>query len=245
MAASSPKIPRLAGRLITYGCVPRPGAGGRRPLDGKRFGLSGHYPMGRNPRGTGVRRPFQRHERARSHSRLRRAGRTAGGHGRRARADVRRPRPPGTHRRSARPAVFVDYAHTEEALRNVLQTLRETSAGRLVCLFGCGGNRDRSKRPQMGAGAAGSPTTPSSPATIPATRNPARSSRKSWPASTRDKPHARRARPRARDPRALRPRPGDTVLIAGKGHETYQEIAGRMTHFDDREVVRAALAEGL
>ncbi len=142
--------------------------------------------------------------------------------------------------------LFVDYAHTEDALRNVLLTLRETTPGRLICVFGCGGNRDRSKRPRMGAA-----VSEIADLAIVTSDNP-----------RQEDPQAiivdilaglDRSRPHEVDPdraRAIRAalrasHDGDTVLIAGKGHETYQEIAGRMIHFDDREAVREALAEGL
>ena len=141
--------------------------------------------------------------------------------------------------------LFVDYAHTEDALRNVLQTLRETMPGRLICVFGCGGDRDRSKRPRMGAAVAAiadyAIVTSDNPrgedpgaiiADILEGMDPGRP-----PLVEPDRALAIRAALQAA-------RPGDTVLIAGKGHETYQEIAGRMTPFDDREVLRTALAEG-
>lgn len=156
---------------------------------------------------------------------------------------------PGRLERIADPRgrqIFVDYAHTEEALRNVLQTLRETSAGRLVCLFGCGGNRDRSKRPRMAAAVSAAADFAIVTSDNPRNEDPQAILAEIVAGIDPRKPHA--VEPdRARAIRAALQAagPGDTVLIAGKGHETYQEIAGRMTHFDDREVVRAALAEGL
>ena len=140
--------------------------------------------------------------------------------------------------------VFVDYAHTEDALRNVLQTLRETAPGRLICVFGCGGNRDRSKRPRMGAAVSGAAdlaiVTSDNPrhedpgaiiAEVVAGMDPAR--------TLRVEPDRALAIRTA----LAEARPGDTVLIAGKGHEVYQEIAGRMLPFDDREIVREILAQ--
>ena len=141
--------------------------------------------------------------------------------------------------------LFVDYAHTEDALRNVLQTLRETSAGRLICLFGCGGNRDRSKRPRMGAAVSEFADLAIVTSDNPRAEDPLEIIGEILPGMDRGRPHvvepdrAKAIRLALREARA-----GDTVLFAGKGHEAYQEIAGRMLHFDDREVVREALAEG-
>lgn len=147
------------------------------------------------------------------------------------------PDPRGRH-------VFVDYAHTEDALRNVLQTLRETAPGRLICLFGCGGNRDRSKRPRMGAAVSETADFAVVTSDNPRGEDPRTILAEITAGMDLAKPH--RIEPdRAQAIRAAlrEARPGDTVLIAGKGHETYQETAGRMVHFDDREVVREALAE--
>ena len=141
--------------------------------------------------------------------------------------------------------VFVDYAHTEDALRNVLQTLRETSSGRLICVFGCGGDRDRSKRPRMGAAATEFADYAVATSDNPRNEDPLAILREVLDGMDRGRPHL--VEPdRARAIRAAleAARPGDTVLVAGKGHETTQEIAGRTTHFDDREVVRQAIAEG-
>ncbi|HOU22483.1 MAG TPA: cyanophycin synthetase, partial [Kiritimatiellia bacterium] len=142
--------------------------------------------------------------------------------------------------------VFVDYAHTEDALRNVLQSLRETMPGRLICVFGCGGDRDRSKRPRMGAA-----VSAAADYAIVTSDNPRSEDPQAIIADILE--GMDRTCPLLVEPdRALAIRaalhaaqPGDTVLVAGKGHESYQEIAGRMTPFDDRQVLRAALAEGL
>ncbi|MCI5780007.1 MAG: UDP-N-acetylmuramoyl-L-alanyl-D-glutamate--2,6-diaminopimelate ligase [Lentisphaeria bacterium] len=137
---------------------------------------------------------------------------------------------------------FVDYAHTDDALTNVLRTLRPLCRNRLIAVFGAGGDRDKSKRPRMGKAAA------------------------RWA----DKLIITSDNPRSEDPleiivqivsglpeacdyeviadreSALRRAaeiagPGDVVLVAGKGHETYQEIHGVRHHFDDREILRTIL----
>ena len=142
--------------------------------------------------------------------------------------------------------IFVDYAHTEDALRNVLQTLRETTTGRLLCVFGCGGNRDRTKRPRMGAAVSELADYAIVTSDNPRNENPQDILNEIQEGMNLGKPHQVEL-DRAKAIRAALQLAcaGDTVLIAGKGHETYQEIAGRMTHFDDREIVREALAEGL
>ncbi len=142
--------------------------------------------------------------------------------------------------------IFVDYAHTEDALRNVLQTLRETTTGRLICVFGCGGNRDRSKRPRMGAAVSELADVAVVTSDNPRNEAPQDILNEILAGMNLGKPHQVEL-DRAKAIRAALQLAcaGDTVLIAGKGHETYQEIAGRMTHFDDREVVREAIAEGL
>ena len=157
------------------------------------------------------------------------------------------PAVPGRLERIADPQgrhIFVDYAHTEDALRNVLQTLRENAPGRLICVFGCGGNRDRSKRPRMGAAVSAVADLAIVTSDNPRHEDPQAIIAEILPGMDLNKPHliepdrALAIRAALREAHA-----GDTVLIAGKGHEPYQEIAGRMLHFDDRETVRAILSE--
>ncbi len=146
------------------------------------------------------------------------------------------PDPAGRH-------VFVDYAHTEDALRCVLQTLRETAAGRLICLFGCGGNRDRSKRPRMGAAVSEFADFAVLTSDNPRQEDPQAILADVLAGMDRAKPHVVEPDRAAAIRAALREAgPGDVVLIAGKGHEPYQEIAGRMLPFDDREIAREILA---
>jgi len=141
--------------------------------------------------------------------------------------------------------VFVDYAHTDGSLETVLRSLRAVTPGRLITVFGCGGDRDRAKRPRMGRVA------------------------EKWS----DQILVTSDNPRCEDPKEIlddimlgleRPeeavfeedrrqaialgirmaRATDTVLIAGKGHEDYQELEDRRLHFDDREVAHEFLGEG-
>lgn len=144
-------------------------------------------------------------------------------------------------------AVIVDYAHTPDALENVLRTAREFSTGKLIVVFGCGGDRDRAKRPKMGRVAA----------------------------ELADVVIVTSDNPRGEDPDAIitdilsgigshnvllviepdrskaiaaaigMAQRGDTVVVAGKGHETYQIIGSQVLHFDDREVAKNAIIEVL
>ena len=141
--------------------------------------------------------------------------------------------------------VVIDYAHTPDGIENICRTLKECCAGRLVTLFGCGGDRDKTKRPLMGAMAA---------------------SLSDYLVVTSDNP-------RTEDPSAIiedileglkdsttpytvvenrveaihwaiqNAQPGDTILLAGKGHETYQILGTGTIHLDEREVVAEALAQ--
>jgi UDP-N-acetylmuramoyl-L-alanyl-D-glutamate--2,6-diaminopimelate ligase len=146
--------------------------------------------------------------------------------------------------------VLVDYAHTPDGLENVLRAARPLATGRLICVFGCGGDRDRAKRPLMGRAA-----TSLADLTIVTSDNP----RSEDPLAiiAEIEPGAREGggayliEPdrRAAIARAVREAAdGDVVVIAGKGHETYQELADRTIPFDDRAVaaeeIRAALGGG-
>jgi UDP-N-acetylmuramoyl-L-alanyl-D-glutamate--2,6-diaminopimelate ligase len=136
--------------------------------------------------------------------------------------------------------VLVDYAHTPEALENVLRAARELDAGRVLCVFGCGGDRDRGKRPIMGRIAGRLADI-----AIVTSDNP----RSEEPRAIIDEivagaegaleiePDRREAIVRAVE----EARPGDVVLIAGKGHEQGQQFRDRTVPFDDREVAREAL----
>ncbi len=143
--------------------------------------------------------------------------------------------------------VVIDYAHTPDGLEKICKTMKECCRGRLVTLFGCGGDRDRSKRPRMAAAAAAlsdylvitsdNPRTeepeaiiadilaglPSGEDAVPYTVIPGRVEAIHW---------------------AVRnAQPGDTLLLAGKGHETYQVLKEEVIHLDEREVVADALRE--
>ena len=140
--------------------------------------------------------------------------------------------------------VIVDYAHTDDALRNVLQTAREVAGrNRVITVFGCGGDRDRTKRAPMGELAASlsdvaivtsdNPRTEDPEAIIADIEAGLRSVARPYIKLTDRREAIFHAIDEARE--------GDVVLIAGKGHETYQIIGDRKTHFDDHEVAREAM----
>ena len=142
--------------------------------------------------------------------------------------------------------VVVDYAHTDGALEAVLKALRPMTRGRLISIFGCGGDRDAAKRPRMGRVA-----EQGSDQVIITSDNP----RGEPPHQILEEIMTGLVRPgdavviedrREAIGLGIRmARGGDTVLIAGKGHENYQEFDGRRIHFDDREVAREFLREPL
>lgn len=140
-------------------------------------------------------------------------------------------------------AVVVDYAHTDDALLNVLRTAREVTRGRIITVFGCGGDRDRSKRGPMGE-AAGS----LSDVVILTSDNPRTEDPHSILSDAEEgiqktgKPYRKIAdRREAIHEAVAQARSTDLVLIAGKGHEDYQIIGREVFHFDDKEVAREAL----
>jgi UDP-N-acetylmuramoyl-L-alanyl-D-glutamate--2,6-diaminopimelate ligase len=139
--------------------------------------------------------------------------------------------------------VIVDYAHTPDALENVLRTVRETASRRLVAVFGCGGDRDRGKRPQMGQVAAKYADYIYVTSDNPRSEDPQRIIDEILP-GVGTAPHAVRADRKAAIDEAVRSaHPGDVVVIAGKGHETYQIVGSEVLPFDDLAVARDALRE--
>ncbi|MBD3881515.1 UDP-N-acetylmuramoyl-L-alanyl-D-glutamate--2,6-diaminopimelate ligase [Phormidium tenue FACHB-886] len=139
-------------------------------------------------------------------------------------------------------SVVVDYAHTPDSLENMLRAARPFIPGRLICVFGCGGDRDRTKRPKMGAIAAQLSDWAIVTSDNPRTEDPERILQdilKGIPAETN--PTVIGDRAEAIRTAILNAQPGDGVLIAGKGHEDYQILGTEKVHFDDREQARAAL----
>ena len=139
--------------------------------------------------------------------------------------------------------VVVDYAHTDDALRNVLQTARELSGKRLLVVFGCGGERDRTKRPLMGEVAGRMSDLAILTSDNPRSEDPIlimndvlvglQRTGMSYIAEVDREMAIRRALAEARE--------GDIVVVAGKGHESYQVLKDRTISFDDREVARRVL----
>ncbi|MCI8651065.1 MAG: UDP-N-acetylmuramoyl-L-alanyl-D-glutamate--2,6-diaminopimelate ligase [Oscillospiraceae bacterium] len=139
--------------------------------------------------------------------------------------------------------VIIDYAHTPDALENVLSNLRKFTPGRLICLFGCGGDRDRGKRPIMGAVAANLADLCVVTSDNPRTEVPV------WIITDILRGMARFDKAKIVEPDREKAialalsllREGDTLLLAGKGHETYQETNGEKRHLDERETIAKAL----
>jgi UDP-N-acetylmuramoyl-L-alanyl-D-glutamate--2,6-diaminopimelate ligase len=142
----------------------------------------------------------------------------------------------------------VDYAHTPDAVTTALSALRGATEGRLITVLGCGGDRDPGKRPAMGAAAAEGSDVLVVTDDNPRSEDPA-AIRAAMLTGVQDVPEDRRAevhevagRREALTVAVGLARPGDTVLVAGKGHETGQEVAGTVHPFDDREVLLEVLA---
>jgi UDP-N-acetylmuramoyl-L-alanyl-D-glutamate--2,6-diaminopimelate ligase len=139
--------------------------------------------------------------------------------------------------------VFVDYAHTDDALLNVAKTCRDLRPHRLILVFGCGGNRDRAKRPLMGAVA-----DQYADHAIITSDNPrkedAEAILRDIEAGFRRRNYEKIVDRREAIARAIAlAQPRDIVLIAGKGHEKYQEFADHIVPFDDVEVATRALED--
>ncbi len=139
--------------------------------------------------------------------------------------------------------VIIDYAHSPDSLKNILETTRDFASGRVVCLFGCGGDRDRMMRPMMGK-----ISGELSDVTIITSDNP----RTEEPAAiVRDIEEGIKKtngeyvtivnRKEAIEYALRNAKKGDVVILAGKGHETYQTFKDKTIHFDEREVVREVL----
>lgn len=140
--------------------------------------------------------------------------------------------------------VFVDYAHTDDALDNVLRSVKPMARGRLWCVFGCGGDRDATKRPRMGAVAARLADCLVITSDNPRSEDPDSIIGQilvGLPPDARDRAIVERDRAAAITRAVREASPGDTLVIAGKGHENHQIIGAVQTHFDDVEVARTAL----
>jgi UDP-N-acetylmuramoyl-L-alanyl-D-glutamate--2,6-diaminopimelate ligase len=142
-------------------------------------------------------------------------------------------------------AVIVDYAHTDDALLNTLKTARELTRGRIITVFGCGGDRDRSKRVPMGEVAGHHSDLVVITSDNPRTEDPLKIISEVVKGVTQTNcpflniPDRREAIFQAVKSAAA----GDVVIIAGKGHETYQIVGNDKFHFDDREAAREALRD--
>jgi UDP-N-acetylmuramoyl-L-alanyl-D-glutamate--2,6-diaminopimelate ligase len=139
-------------------------------------------------------------------------------------------------------SAIVDYAHTPDSLENVLKATRPFISGKLICVFGCGGDRDRTKRPIMGKIAAELADVVVVTSDNPRTEDPEQIL-KDVAAGIPQSISARVIGDRATAIRTaiLEAKPGDGVVIAGKGHEDYQILGTEKIHFDDREQAREAL----
>jgi UDP-N-acetylmuramoyl-L-alanyl-D-glutamate--2,6-diaminopimelate ligase len=134
-------------------------------------------------------------------------------------------------------AALVDYAHTPDAVETLLRSVRAVTQGRVIVVLGCGGDRDRSKRPLMGTAAVDGADLAVLTSDNPRSEDPLAILAEMTQPGAVVEPDRRAAIAYAVQQAA----PGDTVVVAGKGHERGQEVAGVVTPFDDREVLRACL----
>ena len=160
--------------------------------------------------------------------------------------------------------IIVDYAHTEDALVHLLEAVREVTTGRVITVFGCGGDRDRTKRPRMGAAAVQGSAMVIVTSDNPRTEDPfsiiseiEQGMKESGIRMEEGETSVATSLPALKTPYLVIPdrrrainkavamaMPGDVVVIAGKGHEDYQILGEKKIHFDDREVARQALRNG-
>jgi UDP-N-acetylmuramoyl-L-alanyl-D-glutamate--2,6-diaminopimelate ligase len=139
------------------------------------------------------------------------------------------------------PSIFVDYAHSEDALKNVLEALRGFKRGssRVITVFGCGGDRDRTKRPKMAQVVSSMSDISVVTSDNPRTEEPEKIIEDiKTGLNPNSKVHVDVNRKRAIEWALKNAKSEDLVLIAGKGHETYQIIGTTQFPFDDRQVVR-------
>lgn len=133
---------------------------------------------------------------------------------------------------------IVDYAHTEDALRNVIETARSLTQRKLITVFGCGGDRDRAKRPLMGKAASELSDFVILTSDNPRSEEPDDIVRDIIRGLTKTNYSVQNDRASAIAEAVSMAGEGDTVIVAGKGHETYQELKGKRSYFSDREVLR-------
>lgn len=141
--------------------------------------------------------------------------------------------------------VIVDYAHTPDSLENVLETVNEFAKGHTYCVVGCGGDRDRTKRPIMAKIACDLSNQPVLTSDNPRTEDPKAILNDMVAGATGDQYKVIVDREEAIRWAIQQAKTNDVIMIAGKGHETYQEVNGVRNHFDDREIARAAIKEVL
>lgn len=144
--------------------------------------------------------------------------------------------------------VIVDYAHTPDSLENLLKAARPFISGKMICVFGCGGDRDRTKRPKMGKIAAELADIAVVTSDNPRTENPEQILQDilaGIPPTIKPIVIGDRAAAITEAITQAQPGNGDGVLIAGKGHEDYQILGTEKIHFDDREQAKNALSKRL
>ena len=142
-------------------------------------------------------------------------------------------------------SVIVDYAHTPDSLDNLLRAARPFIPQRLICVFGCGGDRDKTKRPLMGKIASDLADVPVVTSDNPRTEDPQKIIEDILEGMANETTIVQRDRAVAIEQAIAMAKPGDGVLIAGKGHEDYQILGTEKVHFDDREEARKALEKRL
>jgi UDP-N-acetylmuramoyl-L-alanyl-D-glutamate--2,6-diaminopimelate ligase len=138
-------------------------------------------------------------------------------------------------------SVFVDYAHTEDALRNVIQTLRQLSQKRIIVVFGCGGERDKTKRPKMGYVVSELADYAIITSDNPRSEDPNAIINDIKSGINKDNYCIIPQRQEAIIKSLSLAKSGDIILVAGKGHENYQILKDKVVHFDDRQVIRECL----
>ncbi|WP_096154729.1 MULTISPECIES: UDP-N-acetylmuramoyl-L-alanyl-D-glutamate--2,6-diaminopimelate ligase [Bacillus] len=138
-------------------------------------------------------------------------------------------------------SVIVDYAHTPDSLENVLTTSKQLVEGKLFCLIGCGGDRDRTKRPLMAQAAVKYSDIPIFTSDNPRTEDPEQIFSDMEKGVEGEQYSVIKERKEAIEYAVSKAKTGDVIIIAGKGHETYQQIGKETLPFDDREVARNAI----